>query len=183
MRYLLLLVLLFGKFHDTIGGDSARVKRKLTGYKKILYKTALLHSELNSPLERSLLRHYLEGSGETFLLSDEDFYKLKNTVQAIQTSACMPLQESPGYCTQNVWLEKNEYFGWGLGSITCIYDASSLRIISFADVYDFNKKKIGVRTWKGEFFTRVFRLLTPKSAKPFLVSYAKFARIESPLFL
>ena len=154
---------------------------KLRGYKKLFYKLVILHPKINSIFERSLLKHYLEGSGTTYLITDTDFVNLKNTIAVFEKSNCVVLKSNPEYCTRKVKLDDDSYFGWGLGTITCIFNNSSNQMISFADVYDFNKKKNGQRSLKSELVTRVFRLIAPRSAKAFIVSYADAAYSLVPL--
>ncbi|MBX9785581.1 MAG: hypothetical protein K2X48_20045 [Chitinophagaceae bacterium] len=173
MRPLLFIVCLFlavaAYSGDTLSDNNLR------GYKKLFYKLVLLHPKINSTFERSLLKHYLAGSGAAYLIAGSDFVKLKNTVTAFEKSDCVLLKSNPQYCTVKVKLDEDVYFGWGLGTITCIFSNSSNEMISFADVYDFNKKKKGQRSFKSEIVTRIFRLIAPRSAKAFIVSYGTAA--------
>ena len=148
-------------------------KQSLKGYKKLLYKVVLLHPEMNSEFERELLKHYLLGSGSTYLLSDSDFVRLQKTVPNYihNTNCIIASSNNQQYCVQPVDLNDDNYFGWALGNIRAIYKNGTEELISLADYYDFNKAKIGVRTRKQELLTRVFKFLAPKSAKPFVVTY------------
>ncbi len=170
----LLIVLLF--FQTASGGDTISIaynKPVLKGYKKLFYKLIVLHPKLNSSLERILLQHYLAGSGTAFQLSDLDFNRLKKIVPAYADSICTPFERSSNYCIKRVNLIDDPYFGWGLGTVTCIFEQQQL--VSFFDVYDFNKKKTGERKNKLEFVTRLFGIIAPKTAKSFIVTYAKEA--------
>lgn len=161
--------------------DSLPAADHLKGYKKWFYKIVLLHPKINSPLERALLKHYLAGSGTAFLFADSDFVKLKNAVGAMNKNECTSSQHNNQfYCTQKAVLDGDIYFGWGLGTITCIFTTNSREMISFADVYDFNKKKKGQRKRSSELATRIFRLLAPRSAKSFIVSYGEAAYSITP---
>lgn len=162
-------------------GDSSFHANQLRGYKKFFYKLVTLHPKINSDFEQSLLKHYLAGSGTAYLIADSDFVKLKHTIAASETSNCIVLKSNEHYCTRKVKLDDDNYFGWGLGTITCIFNNSNNQMISFADVYDFNKKKKGQRSFKSEIVTRVFRLIAPRSAKAFVVSYADAAYSLVPL--
>lgn len=158
------------------GGDTISIaynKPVLKGYKKIFYKLIILHPKINSVLERNLLRHYLAGTGTAFQLSDLDFIRLKKIVPVYADSTCTPLEKSTNYCMRRVQLIDDSYFGWGLGTVTCIFEQQQL--VSFFDVYDFNKKKTGERKNKLEFVTRLFGIIAPKTAKSFIVTYAKEA--------
>lgn len=159
-------------------GDTANTSKQLRGYKKLFYKLAILHPKINSAFERSLLKHYLTGSGATYLIADSDFVKLKSTIAKLENSTCVLLKSSPENCTIKAKLDDDNYFGWGLGTITCIFTNRNNQMISFADVYDFNKKKKGQRSFKLEIVTRVFSLIAPRSAKAFVVSYGDDAYLS-----
>jgi len=158
-------------------GDSTAMaavkKQSLKGYKKLLYHVVLLHPKMNSAVERDLLKHYLLGSGSTYVLADSDFERLQKTVpKYVHTNNCvMAVANSEQYCIQHIDLNEDAYFGWALGNINGIYQAGTDKLISLADFYDFNKAKKGVRTRKQEFITRVFKFFAPKSAKAFVVTY------------
>jgi len=156
---------------STAVGD--RPSQKLKGYKKLFYRVITLHSKLNSRLEKDLLRHYLIGSGLTHHLSDADFLRLKtNSIVYFNPDHCKTLYSNQQqYCIQQADLIDDAYFGWALGTISCIYQTTSGVLISIADVYDFNKKKKGNRSLKYEMITRVFNLIAPKSARSFLITY------------
>lgn len=157
-------------------GDTASSNDHLRGYKKFVYKLLLLHPKINSTFERSLLKHYLAGSGTTYLIADTDFIKLKNTVAGFDNNNCVVVKSNPNYCAIQLNLVDDIYFGWALGTITCIFsNGNKNEFISFADVYDFNKKKKGMRSLRLEMITRIFRLITPRSAKAFIVSYGTTA--------
>lgn len=158
-------------------GDTTSVKtvqkQSLKGYKKLLYKVVLLHPKMNSGFERELLKHYLLGSGSTYLMADSDFVRLQKTVpNYIHDKNCIiASSNNQQYCVQPVDLNADDYFGWALGNIKGIYKSGNDELISLADYYDFNKAKRGVRTRKQELITRVFKFLAPKSAKAFVVTY------------
>jgi hypothetical protein len=176
MKHCCLFLLLFIPSLLT-AGDSATVaftkQKKLRGYHQFFYKLVSLHPKLNSPLEKKMLRHYLLGSGGVFLFNDADFKRLKEVVPRYATGTnCKPLENgTSGYCTQYVNLHDDDYFGWGLGNLTVIYQDNDASIVSFADYYDFDKKEKGKRKLKNEIVTRVFRLLAPASSRPFIVTY------------
>lgn len=172
-KYFLTVFLLAGL--HSFGADTTTVNCSLKGYKKWFYKIVTLHPRLNSGVERQLLRHYLCGSGTTFLFSDSDFERLKQAVLQRGGGRSGQQTNAAPFCASVIVLDGDSYFDWGLGSITCVFDASCSRLISFADVYDFNSKKPGKRSLKLEVYTRLFRFLSPRSAKPFLVSYGKAA--------
>ncbi len=158
-------------------GDSTAVKtmhkQSLKGYKKLLYKVVLLHPEMNSAFEHALLKHYLLGSGTTYLMADSDFVRLQKTVpNYIHTKNCITASSNnQDYCVQHIDLNDDNYFGWALGNIRVIYKNGTDELISLADYYDFNKAKKGARTRKQELLTRVFKFLAPISAKAFVVTY------------
>jgi hypothetical protein len=160
-----------------LAGDSTMVvssqKKKLKGYRNLFYKFVSKHPRLNSPLERALLQHYLLGSGETFHVSASDFKRLQQTVPVhIGNAVCQPVKTNhTEYCLRYVNLHDDDYFGWGVGNLTVIYNANRDEIVSFVDYYDFDKKKKGKRTIKNEFFTRLFRIAAPASARSFVVTY------------
>jgi hypothetical protein len=77
-------------------------------------------------------------------------------------------------------LNEDAYFGWGLGTITVLYNTTDAGIVSFIDYYDFNKKKKGIRSRKNELTTRLFRLLAPARARSFLVTFAADAYFIKP---
>ena len=167
-----------------VAGDSAHVaftkQKKLRGYRQLFYKLVCLHPKLNSPLEKKMLQHYLLGSGDAFLFSDADFNRLKEVVPRYATgNNCKSLENgTPGYCTQYVNLHDDDYFGWGLGNVTVIYQTNDRTIVSFADYYDFDKKEKGKRKLKNEIVTRVFRMLAPASSRPFIVTYGADAFVK-----
>lgn len=169
------LVLQIAHSSDTIYFKNNKLALK--GYKKIFYKLIILHPKINSPLERGLLRHYLSGSGTVFQLSDLDFMQLLKIASLDTDATCTPLEKSNSYCIKRVSLINDPYFGWGLGTVTFIFQQQQL--VSFFDVYDFNKKKTGERKRNLEFLTRLFELIAPKSAKSFIVTYAKDAYYEN----
>jgi hypothetical protein len=179
MRLFIFIGCLF--FAVAANGRDTVSNNKLRGYKKLFYKLVILHPKINSPFERLLLKHYLAGSGTTYLIADTDFVKLKGAIATIEKSNCIVLKSSPKYCTIQVKLDDDNYFGWGLGTITCIFNNNNNQMISFADVYDFNKKKKRKRSLKSEIVTRVFRLIAPHSVKAFVVSYADAAYSLVPL--
>lgn len=174
MRWILFFFLLM-VFAAARSNDSVRVRDPLKGYKKLFYHLVTKHPKINSPLERALLRHYLAGSGVTFLITDEEFTMLQIAVKDFSNSYCNPLKTDSSYCSQKIVLDNDVYFGWGLGTITCIFDQQTKQLITFADVYDFNKKKKGQRYLKSEIVTRIFRWVAPRSAKAFVVSYGTAA--------
>ncbi len=158
-------------------GDTTAIKtlhkQSLRGYKKLLYKVVLLHPQMSSAFERELLKHYLLGSGSTYLMADSDFVRLQKTVpNYIHTKNCLiASSNNQQYCVQHIDLNADDYFGWALGNIKGIYQNGTDDLISLADYYDFNKAKRGVRTRKQELLTRVFKFFAPKSAKAFVVTY------------
>ncbi len=172
-RLLICIMLLLGG--RTYGADSSTVDCPLKGYKKWFYKLVILHPQINSKVERQLLRHYLCGNGATFLLNDRDFERLQQLVRQRSREKNETIAAGTPFCAATVSLNDDGYFGWGLGSVTCVFDAGCRRLISFADIYDFNPKKMGKRSLKLELYTRVFRWVAPRSARPFLVSYGKAA--------
>lgn len=165
-------------------GDSAAVtavkQKKLHGYRQLFYKFVSLHPKLNSPLEKNLLKHYLLGSGETFLISDADFVRLQQAVSRYASNTeCKPLVNAEaGYCTQYVNLHDDSYFGWGVGNLTIIYETTGKTIISCLDYYDFDKKEKGKRKLKNEIVTRLFRMLAPASSRSFIVTYGADAFVK-----
>lgn len=176
MKHCYLFLLLFVP-SLLIAGDSAAVivakQKKLRGYRQLFYKLVSLHPKLNSPLEKELLQHYLLGSGETFLVSETDFKRMQQTVPLyIKNADCKPLDTNhPGYYGQTVNLHNDNYFGWGVGNLTVIYQTTDQTIVSFVDYYDFDKKKKGKRRSRNEFVTRLFNLLAPASSRSFLITY------------
>jgi hypothetical protein len=158
---------------DSLAVEAAK-ETKLKGYRQLFYKIIALHPTLNSSLEKELLQHYLAGSGETFVLSTTDFKRLQQTVPLfISIDSCRIIfSNQANYCSKQVDLTQDDYFGWALGTITVLYDADGKRMVSFIDNYDFNKKKKGVRRSKNEIVTRLFRLIAPARARSFLVTFA-----------
>jgi hypothetical protein len=148
-------------------------QKKLKGYRQLFFKLVTLHRRLNSALEKELLKHYLAGSGETFVISEADFKRLQQTVPLYSENAeCKPAEANqPGYCVKYVNLHDDDYFGWGVGNLTVIYKTDDQSIVSFVDYYDFDKKKKGSRKVKNELTTRLFRLFAPAAARPFVVTY------------
>jgi len=157
---------------DTTANKTVQ-KQSLKGYKKLLYNVVLLHPQLNSGFERELLKHYLLGSGSTYLMADSDFVRLQKTVpNYIHNKNCIISSSGiHNYCVQHIDLNDDDYFGWALGNIRGIYKNGTDELITLADYYDFNKAKRGARTRKQELLTRVFKFLAPKSAKAFVVTY------------
>lgn len=175
MRLVFLLIAML-VLQTSYGGDTIHALQKkplLKGYKKLFYNFIILHPQLNSALERDLLKHYLAGNGTVFQFSDSDFVQLKKRMPAYADSICTPIEKNNTYCSKRVHLINDSYFGWGLGTITCIFEQQQM--VSFFDVYDFNKKKAGERKRKLEFITRLFGIIAPKSARSFIVTYAKEA--------
>ncbi len=173
MRSILLLICLTPLL--SFASDSSSTihpTEKLKGYKRILYNVVLLHPKMNSPLEKELLKHYLSGSGTTYEMSDDDFTILKQTVAVCKCgTACTPGTSSQTYCISRFDLNADAYFGWALGNAYCIYETSTGQLVSVADIYDFNRAKAGVRKFKNELITRIFNMLSPASAKSFVVTY------------
>lgn len=169
-----------------VAGDSATVvvakQKKLRGYRQLFYKLVSLHPKLNSPFEKELLQHYLQGSGEMFVVSETDFKRLQQTVPLYLTDGdCKPLETNqPGYCARYVNLHDDNYFGWGVGNLTVIYQTTDQSLVSFVDYYDFDKKKKGKRRARNEFITRAFRLLAPASARSFVITYNADAYFVKP---
>lgn len=166
--------------------DSAAVivtkQKKLRGYRQLFYKLLSVHPRLNSPLEKELLQHYLLGSGETFVVSEADFKRFQQTVPLYITNAeCKPVEANhPGYCVKYLNLHDDDYFGWGLGNLTVIYNTNDKALVSFVDYYDFDKKKKGSRKVRNEFITRLFRLIAPAAARSFIVTYNAAAYYVKP---
>ena len=169
-----------------VAGDSAAVRvtkqKKLRGYRQLFYKVVSLHPKLNSSFEKELLQHYLLGSGETFVVSDADFKRLQQTVPLYVTNTdCKPLETNQqGYCARYVNLHDDNYFGWGVGNLTVIYQTTDQALVSFVDYYDFDKKKMGKRRVKNEFITRAFRFFAPASARSFVITYNADAYYVKP---
>lgn len=180
MRLGILFFLLITVLHAR-STDSAQLTDNLKGYKKLFYTLVTKHPRINSPLERALLRHYLAGSGTTVLLTDDVFVQLQKVVRKKVSSSCVPLKTDTALCSGHVVLDDDPYFGWALGTITCVYTRQTNQLLTFADVYDFNKKKKGQRNLKSEIVTRIFRLIAPRSAKAFIVSYGTAAYSAVPL--
>ncbi len=176
MKHYYLLLFLFLPLW-LVAGDSTALastqQKKLKGYRKLFYQLILLHPKLNSPLEKELLRHYLEGSGETFILSDADFKLMQQAVISYGHDAiCKPVGGGQMlYCVKQVNLIEEDYFGWAVGSIIVICTVAEKKMVSMADYYDFNKKKKGQRKFKNEVTTGIFRLITPSGARSFIVTY------------
>lgn len=146
---------------------------ELRGYKRLVFKIVSMHPKLNSALEKDLLKHYLLGSGTTYQLSDSDFVHLRKISKFhFVDSICIVIHSNnEQYCCRLVDLNNDDYFGWGLGTITGIFQQASGELISIADSYDFNKKKKGNRKFKNELISVIFRLIAPASAKSFIVTY------------
>jgi hypothetical protein len=185
MKYCYLFLLLFMP-SLLVAGDSATVvvakQKKLRGYRQLFYKLVSLHPKLNSSFEKELLQHYLLGSGETFVVSEADFKRLQQTVPLYLTDTdCRPVEaKQPGYCARYVNLHDDNYFGWGVGNLTVIYQTTDQSLVSFVDYYDFDKKEKGKRRAKNEFITRAFRLLAPGSARSFVITYNADAYYVKP---
>lgn len=185
MKYCYLFLLLFVP-SLLVAGDSATVivakQKKLRGYRQLFYKLVSLHPKLNSSFEKELLQHYLLGSGETFIISEADFKRLQQTVPLYITNTdCKPLETNqPGYCSRYVNLHEDNYFGWGVGNLTVIYQTTDQTLVSFVDYYDFDKKKKGKRRAKNELITRMFRLLAPSSSRSFVITYNADAYYVKP---
>jgi hypothetical protein len=159
--------------------DSVYAPEPLKGYCKLFYKIITTHPQLNSPIEKKLLQHYLSGSGAVYLLSDSEFERLKKAVVQYKDHQHLSTKElSTSYFTEKVTLDNDAYFGFALGTITCIYESSSGNMISFIDKYDFNNKKKGIRHLKSELYTRIFRLIAPRKAKAFTVCYVPPAPVS-----
>ncbi len=171
--YCLLLLLIPVSIYAVDSTELNAPAKQLRGYKKLLYRAVLLHPKMNSTLERDLLKHYLLGSGSTYLLSDSDFIQLKKiSPKYIIDQHCRAVDsDSQHYCIKRIDLNADAYFGWALGNISGIYQIASGELISIADIYDFNKKKKDKRKRTYQFYTRIFIMLTPLSAKPFVVTY------------
>ena len=174
--FILLTTVLYAR-----SGDSVYINDELKGYKKFFYKIVAAHPKINSPVERALLRHYLAGSGTTVLLTDDVFVQLQKVVRERTSRTCVPLKTDTNLCSMQIVLDDDPYFGWALGTITCVFLPTSNQLITFADVYDFNRKKNGQRKLKSEIVTRIFRLIAPRSAKAFIVSYGTAAYSAVPL--
>ena len=157
-------------------------ERTLKGYRRFLYNVLILHPKLNSPLEQALLQHYFAGTGETFIISNADFKRWQQTGPLYaKADSCKQLSsKQSNYCYRQVDLNEDAYFGWGLGTITVLYNTTDAGIVSFIDYYDFNKKKKGIRSRKNELTTRLFRLLAPARARSFLVTFAADAYFIKP---
>ncbi|MEJ8843152.1 hypothetical protein WG954_12250 [Lacibacter sp. H375] len=185
MKNCYLLLLLFVP-SLLVAGDSATIQitkqKKLRGYRQLFYKVVSLHPKLNSPFEKELLQHYLLGSGDTFVVSDSDFKRLQQTVPLyIKDSDCKPAEANqPGYCTKYVNLHDDNYFGWGVGNLTVIYQTNDQTLVSLVDYYDFDKKRKGQRRVKNEFSTRMFRFFAPASARSFVITYNADAYFVKP---
>jgi hypothetical protein len=146
---------------------------ELKGYKRFVFKLVSIHPKLNSVLEKDLLKHYLLGSGTTYQLSDSDFVRLKKVSKFhFVDSICKIIHSNnEQYCYRLVDLNNDNYFGWALGTISGIFQQASGELISIADSYDFKKKKKGIRRFKNELITGIFRIIAPSSAKSFIVTY------------
>jgi hypothetical protein len=172
MLFLFILFLLPGFVFAGDSTERAVVKKQsLKGCKKLLYNIVLLHPKMSSAFERDLLKHYLLGSGSTYVIADSDFVRLQKTAPLYAQSNDCVIANSRQYCIQPIDLNEDAYFGWALGNINGIYRAGTELLVSLADLYDFNKAKKGVRSRRNEFITRVFRFFAPASAKAFVVTY------------
>lgn len=172
--YGFLLITLFICTNDAYASvKDHRPFSELKGYKRFLYKLVSLHPKLNSALEKDLLKHYLLGSGLTYQLSDSDFVRLKKVSKFhFVDSVCNIIHSNnEQYCYRQINLNTDDYFNWALGTISGIFLQNTGELISIADSYDFNKKKKGKRQFKNEFITGVFRVISPSSAKPFIITY------------
>jgi hypothetical protein len=158
--------------------DSVYAPEPLKGYCKLFYKIITTHPQLNSPIEKKLLQHYLSGSGAVYILSDEEFTALTKVVAQHQSYRSFAVTEKPVYVTERVTLDEDATFGYALGTITCFYETATGNMVSFNDRYDFNKKKKGIRHLKSELYTRIFRLIAPRKAKAFTVCYVPHAPVS-----
>lgn len=169
--------LLFTLFICTNDAQSSASNHKpsheLKGYKKFLFKLVSIHPKLNSALEKDLLKHYLLGSGTTYQLSDSDFVHLKKVSKFhFVDSVCNIIHSNnEQYYYRLIDLNNDHYFGWALGTISGIFQQATGELISIADSYDFKKKKRGIRRFKNELISGIFRLIAPSSAKSFIVTY------------
>nr|WP_294907018.1 hypothetical protein [uncultured Lacibacter sp.] len=181
MKYISLFILLLFPVLLTAGDSTVVItakQKKLRGYRQFFYRFISTHPRLNSPLEKELLKHYLAGSGETFTISAADFELMKLLLpQAEKQQNCKKAEN--GYCIKQVDLNDDDYFGWGLGTITVVYDQTE-QPLTFIDRYDFNKKNKGQRSGRNELLTRVFRLIAPIKARSFLVTYNAEVRMIAP---
>lgn len=181
MKYISLFILLLLPTLVTAGDSTVVItakQKKLRGYRQLFYRFISVHPRLNSSLEKELLKHYLSGSGETFIISDKDFALMKERLPASTNQTDCRIVEQ-GYCIKQVDLNSDDYFGWGLGTVTVVYDKTELPV-TFIDRYDFNKKKKGQRSGGNEFVTRIFRVISPRKAKSFLVTYNADAMMVTP---
>lgn len=171
MRWLTCLLFL-ALSTSALCSDSVYTPKPLKGYKKLFFNIITKHPSLNSPIEKKLLQHYLSGSGEVYLLTESEFEALKTAVaQQRQQKQPFIQQVSSTYYTENVRLDDDADFGFALGTINCVFESSTGNMISFTDTYDFNKKKKGVRSLRSELYTRIFKLIAPRSSKKFTVTY------------
>lgn len=186
MKTILCWLLIFLPIH-LLAGDTTAAKMKhppvLKGYKRWLYKIVTLHPKLNSGLERDLLKHYLLGTGTTYQLSETDALHLKEICSTyLKGEVITPVntEAHASYRIQLIDLNANAYFGWGLGTVCGIFHPVTGQLESIADVYDFPKAKKGQRSFMNECYTRLFKLIAPSTARPFLVTFHAEGYIAKP---
>ncbi len=61
-------------------------------------------------------------------------------------------------------------FDHAFGTAT-IYVDQNFKIVGFMDVYDFDSRPWGQRSYKAEFLSRFIKCISPKKAKPFKITY------------
>ncbi len=127
-----------------------------------------------SCFEQKMFKNYSNGTGNV-RLEENEFQRL---VTFIRTS--VNLKAIHGY---DVMLENGKQgksyiislygtpeFDHAFGTAT-IYVDENYEVVGFMDIYDFDSRPWGQRSYKSELLSRFIKTFSPKKAKPFKITY------------
>ena len=111
------------------------------------------HSEGNKFCHR-LLRHYINGSGETFYLSEQEFKYLLS--RGIITTELPKLFEGNNYANISFYESESDLlYSFGTGTVSYTISSDGIReYLGFHDYYNFDPKPWGSRSIQAEIITR-----------------------------
>ncbi len=154
--------------------STAVQQKKLKGYSAFFFSLMWLHPKSGSLFERKTFQHYLNATGATFYITDEEFSLIKTYVLQHRQTIISEKETttSPLIYRARVNLYGLSFVDNALGSVIMYFDAGTDEPFALYDVFNFNKAKAGKRKLHHELQTRLVQTFRPRKVKEFVICYS-----------
>lgn len=154
--------------------STAVQQKKLKGYSALFFRFMWLHPKSGSLFEKKTFQHYLNATGATFYITDEEFSMIKSYVLQYRQAIVTEKETTANSLIYRarVSLYGLPYVDNALGSVILYFDALTDEPFALYDVFNFNKAKAGKRKLHHELQTRLVQTFRPRKAKEFVICYS-----------